>query len=102
AERDLIEVELEDLVLGVLRLDGACDFRFLQLAREAGEAAALATIDRLGEDLSRELHRDRRESLGEAAVLDVGDDRAGDALPVETRVLIDTLVLPPHSDIAAH
>ena len=99
AERDLIEVQLEDLVLRVLRLDGARDLRFLELAGQSREAAAVATVDRLGEDLSRELHRDGREALGESAMPDVGEDRAGDALPVDARVLIEPLVLRHHERV---
>src|SRR5450756_3012969 len=51
-EVDLIEVELENSLLVVLRLDLACDFRFLDLADDAFFAR-----DLLGEDVARELHR---------------------------------------------
>ena len=47
----------------------------------------------LGEDVSRELHRERREALREVAVHDVGGEGAEDARPVDARVLVEALVL---------
>ena len=89
AEVDLVEVELEDLVLGVLRLDRARDLRFLELANER-----LLARDALGEDVARELHRDRREALARSCrCLRSMSDRAGHALPVDAGVLVEALVL---------
>src|SRR5439155_23629136 len=88
AEVDLIEVELENPVLRVLRLDCARDLRLLELADRR-----LLTGDAVGEDVPRELHRDRREALAPTSRAEVADDRARDTLPVDAGVLVEAFVL---------
>jgi len=87
AEVDLIEIELEDFLLVVLRLDRAGDLRFLDLADDA-----LLTRDLLGKDIARELHRDRGESL-RVSVQGRPNHNADGAVPVDAGVLVEALVL---------
>ena len=88
AEVDLIEVELEDLLFRIARLDLPRDLRFLELSRHC-----LLARDLLGEDVARELHGERREALREVAMHDVGGEGAEDAGPVDPRVVVEALVL---------
>ena len=88
AEVDLVEVELEDFLLRVTLLDLPRDLRFLELSRER-----LLAGDLLGEDVARELHRERREALREVPVHDIGCEGAEHARPVDARVLVEALVL---------
>ena len=78
AEVDLVEIQLEDAVLRVFRFDRARDLCLFQLADQR-----LVARQTFGENIARELHRDRREAFAEVAVLDVDDDRARHALPVD-------------------
>jgi len=87
AEIDLIEVELENFLLVVLRLDLARDFRFLDLADDGFFAR-----DLLGEDIARELHRYGRKPL-RIAVDRRAQDHADGAMPVDAGVLVEALVL---------
>ena len=90
AEIDLVQIELEDLVLGVGALDADGEDGFLDLALDravAGEQEVLG-----------DLLRDGRGALGAAVAalhlgLDQLEDGAGDALHVETAVLVEALVL---------
>ena len=89
AEVDLVEVQLEDLVLGVLLLDLAGDLGLPELAAERFVAAA----DVLGADVPRQLHRDGREAFGHPHLDQVAPDRAEHAEPVDAVVLVEALVL---------
>ena len=86
AEVDLIEVELENSLLVVLRLDLACDFRFLDLADDGFLAR-----DLLGEDVARELHRYGGKPL-RVSVERRAQNHAGGAVPVDAGVLVEPLV----------
>src|SRR2546427_11113523 len=57
-EVDLVQVQLENRVLGEVALDLDCDARFLELTREL-----LLAADLVREDVAGELHADRREAL---------------------------------------
>ena len=87
---DLVEVELEDLVLGVGALDADGEDRLLELALERALARQQEVLgDLLG---------DGRGALGApVAALDLGFDElehgARDALEVEAAVLVEALVL---------
>ena len=87
AEVDLIEIQLEDFLLVVFCLDLTRDFRFLDFADRAFFAG-----DLLREDVARQLHRDRGESL-RVAVDRRANDYAGGAVPVDAGVLVEALVL---------
>ena len=69
-------------------LDLPRDFCFLELARHR-----LFARDLLGEDVARELHRERREALRKIPVHDVGSEGAEHARPVDAGVLVEALVL---------
>src|SRR5882757_5483817 len=83
----MIEIELEDFLLVVFRLDRARDLRFLDLADDAFLAR-----DLLGKDVARELHRDRGESLRVSVNRRPNHDADG-AVPVDAGVLVEALVL---------
>src|SRR6185437_1422964 len=87
AEVDLIEIQLENLLLAVLGFDLARYLGFLDLPDDR-----LVARDALGEDVSRELHRYGRESLGVAATPHVVDERADGAIPVDAGMLVEALV----------
>ena len=89
AEVDLVEVELEDLVLGVLLLDLAGDLGLAELPAER----LVAPADVLGPDVPRQLHRDGREPLGHPHLEQVALDRAEHPEPVDPVVLVEALVL---------
>ena len=64
AKVDLVQIHFEDLVLRVRALDLEREQRFLHLARDG--------YLEHGEEVSRELLRDRARALDDAAGLDVG------------------------------
>ena len=87
-EKDLVEVEFEDLVLAVGLLDAQRQDRFLDLA---GDALLVAE-----QEVLRHLLGDRRgadQPLAGAIGLDVLDHRAGDSVKVEAGVMVEVLVL---------
>ena len=87
-EEDLVEVQLEDLLLGELRLDPPRQYRFLQFARDRH----LAVL----EQVLCQLLRDRRCADGPlvgAERADVGPHRAHDAGIIEAAMLEEGLVL---------
>src|SRR6266550_5446594 len=86
AEVDLIEIQLEDFLLVVFCLDLTRDLRFLDFADRTFFAG-----DLLREDVARQLHRDRGESL-RVAVDRRANDYAGGAVPVDAGVLVEALV----------
>ena len=84
AEVDLVEVDREDRLLRVGRLEAARHDRFLRLARQRLLGA---------EELLRDLLRDRRAALREVAGGDVRPRGADDALPVDAAVVPVVVVL---------
>src|SRR4249920_4060933 len=85
AEVDPVEIEFENLRLGELALEPDREQRLLQL-----------TIDRAflrEEKIFCELLRDRRATLGYAAVEDVGDEGAADAERVDAAMLVEAPIL---------
>ena len=88
-EVDVVQVHLEDLVLGELPLDlvGHPDLEDLAAERP------LASGQRVGEDVAGELHRDGARPFVDAAGLHVADDGAEDALQVDGAMLAEPLVL---------
>jgi hypothetical protein len=99
AKIDLVQVQLEDLVLRVPRLDGPRDFGLLDLADETRDASPLSR-DALGEHVACELHGDRREALLRRSGAQISQCRAGHADPVDARVIVEPLVLGKHERIA--
>ena len=87
-EADLVQVQLENRVLGevALQLDG--DPRLPQLA---GDLLLLTEV--LGEHVARKLHRDRRKALRVMQRRDVGLERAEDAPVVDTVMAVKALIL---------
>jgi hypothetical protein len=85
AEVHLVQVHLEDVVLGVDALDVRGEDDLLQLAAERLVARE--------EALARELLRDGAAPFGAAAFLQVVHDRGGDADEVDAVVLVKALVL---------
>ena len=88
AEIDLVEIELEDLLLGEGALDADGKDRFLQLALDgliAGQEKILG--DLLGNCRGADRAPARRR------VAQIGDDGADDALHVEAAMLVEVLVL---------
>ena len=83
-EKNLVEVEFEDLVLRVGRFDPQGDQRFLDLA-------VVGLLGREQEVLGHLLGDGRGALL--LAGLGVGEDRADDALGVDAAVLVEVLVL---------
>src|SRR5207253_7504140 len=98
-EIDLIQVQLEDLVLRVTRLDGPGDLRLLDLADETRDASPLSR-DALGEHVACELHSDRGEALLRRAGAQVSQGRTRDADPIDARVIGESLVLGEPERIA--
>ena len=84
AEIDLVEIDREDRVLRVRRLEPAREDRFLRLARQRLLGA---------EELLGDLLRDRRAALREVAGGDVRPHRAGDALEVDAAVIEVVVIL---------
>ena len=87
AERDLIQVKLENLLLVILLFDGACDLCFAELPDEC-----FLTREALGKNVPRELHGYRRESLVPSAGENVTGERAKDAAPIHAGVRVEPLV----------
>ena len=87
AEVDLVEIQLEDRVLGKVALDLHGHPRFLELPGER-----LLAADLLGEDVPRQLHGDRREPLRKAHRHEVVLDGAEDAPIVDPVMLVEALV----------
>ena len=88
AEIDLVEIELEDLLLGEGALDADGEDRLLQLALDrlvAGEQEVLG--DLLGDG------RGADRAPARLQVAHIGDHGADDALHVEAAVLVEILVL---------
>src|SRR6188768_2323825 len=83
AEVDLVEVGLEDLVLGVAFFEGKRERGFANLAQWR---ALLGQEKILGE-----LPRDRAAALSDRAMADVRDQRTTDAAEVEPLVLVEAL-----------
>src|SRR5450759_2902412 len=94
---DLVEVELENVVLAVLRLDGPRDLGFTQLADDGLLARPLPRINVARQlpriDVARQLHGDGRESLGESAAPQVAEAGAQHADEIDAAVLVEPLVL---------
>ena len=88
AQIDLIEVQLENAIFRILGFDRARNFGFLQLSHEI-----LLARDALRKDVSGELHGDRGEALAPAVRAHIVDDRGRHALPVDSGVLVESLVL---------
>ncbi len=87
AEEDLVEVELEDAVLGIGLLDAEGEDRFLHLAVDrlvGGEQEVLG--DLLGDG------RGADRTAARAHVLDVDEDGAEEARHVDAGVLVEVLV----------
>ncbi len=95
AEVDLIQVELENSVLGILPLDLAGDFGLFELAHEC-----LLPSDRLGEEVAGQLHRDRREPLRVLPRDDVARRCAEHPRPVDPVVRKEPLVLGDDERVA--
>ena len=88
AEIDFVEVELEDLVLGIGALDLERQQRFLDLARQrhlVGEQEVLGDLLGDGGGALR--------AAAAAVVLHEGDRRARDAGEIEPAMLVEVLVL---------
>ncbi|CAH1659347.1 hypothetical protein BOSEA31B_11857 [Hyphomicrobiales bacterium] len=85
AEIDAVEIEFEDLVLGVGPLQPERQNRLLDLA---GGRALLRQEQVLGE-----LLRQGRAALRHTAAAQIGDERAGDADRVDAEMLVEALVL---------
>ena len=94
AEIDPVQVELEDLVLGVVALQPERQDRLLDLARGG---ALLGQEQVLGELLGQ-----RRAALRDAAPrVRLLHDRAGDADRVDAEMLVEAPVLDRHEGLAA-
>ena len=89
AQIDLVEIQLEDLVLGVLVLDLAGHLGLAQLPPER----LVPPADVLGPDVPGQLHGDGREPLGDPHLEEVVLDRAEHPVPVDPLVLVEPLVL---------
>src|SRR5476651_1979066 len=85
AEVHAVQIELEDLLLGELRLDQQRDAALLDLAAEA--------LDVRQEDRARELLRQRAAAFQAAAAADVAHDRARDADGIDAGVVIEAAIL---------
>ena len=86
-EEDLIQVELEDLVLGVVLLDPLGEGQLLELPGDR-------LVVRIGlERVLHELLRDRRAALDDAAGADVRDRRADQREDVDRAMVIEPGVL---------
>ena len=92
AEVDLVQIELEDLVLGIVLLDLQRDPDFAELALDAQVLA----VEVLGPEVAGQLHGDGGAALrlpaGDGAD-DVAPDRAGEPEPVDPVMLVEALVL---------
>ena len=85
AEIDAVEIELEDLVLGVFALEPERQDRLLDLARGG---ALLGQEEVLGELLGQ-----RRAALGDAARGQVAEDSARDADRIDAEMVVEAPVL---------
>jgi len=94
-EADLVEVQLEDRVFAEVALQL---HRHPCLTQLAGDL--LFPPQALGEDVARQLHRDRREPLRVVQRQDVGLERAEDAPVVDAVVRVETLVLDGDEGLA--
>ncbi|MBV8203186.1 MAG: transglycosylase domain-containing protein, partial [Acidobacteria bacterium] len=95
AEVDVIEVQLQDLSLGEVRLELLRDADLEQLP---GRGALLAG-DLLREEIAGQLHGDRAEALLDAAGTQVGGESASDAVPVDGAVPEEAPVLDRHEGV---
>src|SRR5207237_2067545 len=87
-EIDLVQVHLEDLLLGELALDAAGDDHLRKLPpKRAGAGEAV------GEYVAGELHGDGARPLAEGEAADVAPDRARHPAPVDSGVLVEAGVL---------
>ncbi len=82
-EEDLVHVQLEDLVLGEVRLD-------LERQEELGELAGDGLLPG-EEEVARHLHGDRARPL--PAPLQVGEGGAGDPGEIDAAMLVEPVVL---------
>ncbi len=96
AEVDLVEIELEDAVLGIFRLDHPGDFGFAQFAAQR----LFTGVETLGKEVARELHRDRRKPLRNAARTQVGETGADDAREVDAPMRVEALVFRDDEGLA--
>ena len=85
AEKHLVQIQREDLLLGELLLDA-------QRREDLEQLAAIALL-RAQEDAARELHRDRAAAFGFLARQQVARDRADQARIVDAAVLEEAVVL---------
>src|SRR5262249_56619209 len=85
AKVDLVEVEIQDVVLGELRLEAECQNELLQLP-------LVAPLRREQERL-HDLLRDRAASLHDLMVQDVGDQSAQDAERIDAVMAIELRIL---------
>ena len=88
AQEDLVQVELEQLVLGerALQLE-----RHVNLPHLAGERLGAGQL--VTEDVPRELHREGGESLGKPPLHDVREQGAEEAAVVDPVMLVEAPVL---------
>src|SRR6185437_1812906 len=87
AQVDDVEVVLEDLVLRQLTLE---EPRNPDLDQLASQRSAVIPVDEKA--VVRDLHGDGAEALADAAGAEVPNDRAKDAVPVESIVFVEALV----------
>src|SRR5438445_8563023 len=85
---DDVEVELEDLLLRQRVLDQS---RQSQLGEFLSQRSRRVFAN--GEGVARDLHCNRAETFAGAAGSQVGDERAKEAAPVESAVLVEATVL---------
>ncbi len=85
AEVHLVQIQLEDLVLGVFVLDQRGEDHLLQLA-------GVGLLQR-EETHARELLRDRAGALRAVAFAEVRDRRAGHANEVDALMIVEALIL---------
>ena len=85
AEIDAVKIELEDLRLGEFALQPDREHRLLQLAVNGALLRQKKIL--------RQLLRDGGGALGHAAVQDIGDERARDAVRIDAVMLIEAAVL---------
>src|SRR5206468_12199665 len=89
SEIDLVEIQLENPALRILVLDHPRDPCFFELARDRAPACRQA----IGEDVARELHRDRARALLDAQCTNVVVGSAANATPIDAVMSPEPLVL---------
>ncbi len=93
AEVHGVEIEIEDLLLGVLALELPGKGHLVELAVER-EVGAVEI------EVPHQLHRDSREALGGALGADVGGEGAHEASEVHTRMAVEALVFNGYHGVA--